>query len=133
MHRLPASSCILLLCGIGNVLFAQELKVEFSSTERGESVYVQVFNQADEFVSERIIPFKNEIAEMVITDLEPGIYRFQAFHDLNGNGELDTYWYKLPKEPYAFSNNARGSMGPPSKEDQEFELNEDVFQKIKLQ
>ena len=51
---------------------------------------------------------------LVLRDLAPGQYAFSAYHDLNGNGQLDNNLMGLPTEPYGFSNNARGSFGPPS-------------------
>ncbi len=38
--------------------------------------------------------------------VEPGRYAAAAFHDLDGDGELDRAWYGLPKEPYGFSGGA---------------------------
>ncbi len=49
--------------------------------------------------------------------LPPGTYALGLFHDLNGNGVLDKNLFGIPKEPYGFSNNARGRLGPPSFED----------------
>jgi uncharacterized protein (DUF2141 family) len=46
--------------------------------------------------------------------LPVGEYAVRAFHDLNGNGRMDTNPFGMPTEPYAFSNNARGNMGPAS-------------------
>jgi uncharacterized protein (DUF2141 family) len=37
----------------------------------------------------------------------------KLFQDLNGTGRLAKNFLRIPTEPYAFSNNARGSMGPP--------------------
>jgi uncharacterized protein (DUF2141 family) len=51
---------------------------------------------------------------LVLRDLAPGQYALSAYHDLNGNGQLDSNLMGLPTEPYGFSNNARGSFGPPS-------------------
>ena len=34
------------------------------------------------------------------------------FHDVNGDGEMNTNPFGIPTEPFAFSNNARGSFGP---------------------
>ena len=44
--------------------------------------------------------------------LEPGEYGIKAFHDVNGNGQMDTNPFGMPIEPFAFSNNAVGNMGP---------------------
>ena len=47
-------------------------------------------------------------------DLPPGEYAAVAFQDVNGNGILDKNFLGIPKEPYGFSNGARGSAsGPP--------------------
>jgi uncharacterized protein (DUF2141 family) len=46
------------------------------------------------------------------SDLKPGTYAVRAFHDVNGDGTLNTNPFGMPTEPYAFSNNAHGSMGP---------------------
>lgn len=45
-------------------------------------------------------------------NLPAGDYAVKAFHDLDGDGEMDTNPFGLPTEPYAFSNNAVGNMGP---------------------
>jgi len=36
------------------------------------------------------------------------------FHDLDGTGKLAKNFLGIPTEPYAFSNNASGNMGPPA-------------------
>ena len=43
-----------------------------------------------------------------------GVYAIKAFHDENDNDRLDTNFLRIPKEPYGFSNDVRGSLGPPS-------------------
>jgi len=60
---------------------------------------------------------------VVFNDLAPGNYAASVFHDVNKNGELDTNWIGIPKEAYGFSNNARGTMGPPDYEDCVFQVN----------
>ena len=49
-----------------------------------------------------------------------GTYAVTVFHDVNGNGRLDTNWIGIPKEPVAVSNNAKGRMGPPKFKDAKF-------------
>jgi uncharacterized protein (DUF2141 family) len=46
--------------------------------------------------------------------LKPGLYAIKAFHDLNGDGKLNTNPFGVPIEPYAFSNGAQADMGPPT-------------------
>jgi uncharacterized protein (DUF2141 family) len=45
-------------------------------------------------------------------NLPAGDYAMKAFHDVNGDGEMNTNPFGMPVEPYAFSNNAVGNMGP---------------------
>lgn len=58
-------------------------------------------------------PIQDGTSEIVLTRLPPGTYAFKVFHDENGNGKLDTNFIGVPREQYAFSNNARGRMGIP--------------------
>lgn len=50
----------------------------------------------------------------VFTDLSPGDYAVAAFHDRNGDGKLARNILGIPTEPYGFSNNVYGFMGPAS-------------------
>ena len=51
---------------------------------------------------------------IIIKNLKPGEYAFKYFHDENKNEKLDLNWVGIPKEGYGFSNNAKGTFGPPS-------------------
>jgi uncharacterized protein (DUF2141 family) len=46
-------------------------------------------------------------------ELPAGRYGLKVFHDLDGDGRMGTNPFGIPTEPFAFSNNARGVMGPP--------------------
>lgn len=50
---------------------------------------------------------------LVFRDLPPGRYALSGFHDLNGNGELDSNAMRMPTEPVGFSNGAQPRFGPP--------------------
>lgn len=51
---------------------------------------------------------------LVLSGVAPGRYALAAYHDLNGDGQLNTNWVSRPTEPYGFSNQARGIFGPPA-------------------
>ena len=51
---------------------------------------------------------------VTLTNLDPGRYAIILVHDENGNGKLDTNALGVPTEPYGFSNNVRGFLGPPA-------------------
>jgi uncharacterized protein (DUF2141 family) len=44
--------------------------------------------------------------------LKSGTYAAKIFHDVDGDGQMATNPFGMPTEPYAFTNNARGNMGP---------------------
>jgi uncharacterized protein (DUF2141 family) len=67
-----------------------------------------------------------------IKNVKPGTYTIAAFHDKNKDDKLNTNMFGLPTELYGFSNNARGTFGPPSLKDQAFEVKENTTLKITL-
>ena len=68
--------------------------------------------------------------EAVFADLPAGDYAMKAFHDVDGNGRMNTNPFGMPTEPFAFSNNARGNMGPASWDRAEFAASGAVAQTI---
>jgi uncharacterized protein (DUF2141 family) len=64
--------------------------------------------------------------------LPDGDYGVKAFHDVNGNGRMDTNPFGMPTEPYAFFNNARGNMGPASWERAKFSVSGTTAQTISI-
>lgn len=54
---------------------------------------------------------ENQVIKTLV--IPHGEYAIKIFHDENGNDELDTRMFGIPKERYGFSNDARGSFGPP--------------------
>lgn len=59
---------------------------------------------------------------LVITELKPGKYAFKYFHDENNDEKINTNFMGIPKEGYGFSNNAKGTFGPPSFDKMVFEI-----------
>ena len=51
-----------------------------------------------------------------------GEYAIKVYHDENGNDEMDTRMFGIPKERYGFSNDARGAFGPPEYGEARFKL-----------
>ncbi len=49
----------------------------------------------------------------VLRDLPAGRYAVNAFHDENGNGDLDANFLGIPKEGYGFANDPPTHFGPP--------------------
>lgn len=71
-------------------------------------------------------------ATAAFEDLPAGDYAMKAFHDVDGDGEMDANPFGMPTEPFAFSNNAVGNMGPAGWDRARFTASGDVAQTIDL-
>jgi len=63
------------------------------------------------------------VADTVIitySDLPDGDYAIKLFHDVDGDGKMNANLFGMPTEPFAFSNNAVGKMGPAKWKDAKF-------------
>ncbi|MCF6274708.1 MAG: DUF2141 domain-containing protein [Robiginitomaculum sp.] len=56
------------------------------------------------------------------SDLPDGEYAIKLFHDVDGDGKMGTNLFGIPTEPFAFSNNAVGKMGPAKWKDAKFTI-----------
>ena len=105
---------------LATTAMAGELTIEVSgiSPDRGK-IYVAVYDRQDTFPTAgqqrtgQILEATGQRLTVHFRDLPPGQYAAVAYQDLNGNGKLDKNFLGIPKEPYGFSNGARGSAGPP--------------------
>ena len=74
----------------------------------------------------KIVPVDGETQVVVFENVPSGIYAISIFQDLNGNGELDENKSGIPSEPFGFSNDARGKLGPPKYKKASFGFNGDL-------
>lgn len=96
-------------------------------------LYISVYNSDDTWLGkdtvmrQHVVIDESRDGNLVTTTLEliPGEYAFSIYYDSNDNGELDTNFIGIPKEPVALSNNARPKFGPPKYEDALFLLAEE--------
>ena len=105
------------------------LTVEIGGLESDEgSVAVALFDSSESFdqrtdaVASQTVAPRDGLATWSVADLPAGMYAVAVFHDLNDNGELDRTTLGPPAEPYGFSNDARGTFGPPRFDKAAFEL-----------
>ena len=92
------------------------LTLTFETGATTGTVMISVFNSEATYsggapVAATALPASGPVVA-VFENLPAGDYAVKAFHDVNGNGRMDTNPFGMPVEPYAFSNNARGNMGP---------------------
>lgn len=79
------------------------------------------FNEGASINGARVVADKSDIAT-IIEGLPAGRYAIKAFHDIDGDGKMSTNPFGMPIEPFAFSNNAKGAMGPASWADAAFDV-----------
>ena len=65
-------------------------------------------------------------------NLPAGDYAVKAFHDVDGDGKMNTNPFGMPVEPYAFSNNAVGNMGPARWDRARFAVSGETAQTISI-
>ena len=82
---------------------------------------VAVYNNLKTFCDETIKPYQEISAKIIhnecvvaISDLPDGDYAITLLHDENEDAVMNYNFLGLPKEGYAFSNNARPGFSKPS-------------------
>lgn len=94
------------------------LKVEVSNIKTpAGSLMVAVFASAEAYQGDVAlhgskVAVTGAAAEVIFTNLPAGQYAIKLFHDVDGDGRMNTNPFGLPIEPYAFSNNAPARFGP---------------------
>lgn len=140
------SLLVSVLLSLHNPVLAEEgstVSIELSglATVQG-NVYIAVYDSEDTWLGkDTVLQRKVVIADaldddLVLAELQlpAGEYAVSIYYDINGNGDLDTNWIGIPKEPVALSNNARNRFGPPKYKDAVFTLGaETVVQKISIE
>jgi uncharacterized protein (DUF2141 family) len=120
---LLAGSCCLPVWAAGNSLSVTLTGIEHAKGQVRVSLYTdpKTFRkEAQAYANVTTAPVVGET--MVRFDnLPPGRYAIMAYHDEDGNGELNRRFGMFPTEGYGLSNNPK-VMGPPAFEDSAFDV-----------
>jgi uncharacterized protein (DUF2141 family) len=118
--------------------FAQaslEITVKNIKEEKG-SIRIGLFTTEKDFLKNatqgKIVKASGKEVTVVFENLKPGDYAVSVIHDENENGELDSNMVGIPKEGFAFGNNAMGTFGPPSFDKAKISLTKSEKQIVKL-
>jgi uncharacterized protein (DUF2141 family) len=137
---LGVRAALVLLVIAATPVLAGDLTIEVSGITPGRGqIYVAVYDRPETFPTAgqqrtgRILEASAQSLVVHFEDLPPGEYAAVAFQDVNGNCKLDKNFLGMPKEPYGFSNSARGSAGPPRFSAAAVTLNPDGTTTIVLQ
>ena len=108
---------------------ATSLTVNFTGIEEKEGALMGVLVDSEAAYDGKTAPVRpimvtvgNAEAVAMIEGLSPGTYAIKLFHDVDGDGKMNANPYGMPTEPFAFSNNAQGNMGPAKWADAKFEV-----------
>ncbi|MBV7440286.1 DUF2141 domain-containing protein [Weeksellaceae bacterium TAE3-ERU29] len=119
-----------ILLGISSFGWAQkadiQIKIKDIKTEKGKLVIGLYDNEKDfpkgkAYQKVEVTPQKSTLI-YTFKGVEKGKYAIAVLHDENNNGKMDIGMFG-PKEPYGFSNNARGVLSAPSFEKASFIVN----------
>jgi uncharacterized protein (DUF2141 family) len=117
-----------LAAGLAGQAAAADLTVRIAGIETASgTVHIAVFDAggwAENEAAAGGTVAAEEGAELTLTGLQPGAYGIKVYQDVDGNGELNLGMWRIPTEPYGFSNGAPARMGPPKFDKAGFELTE---------
>lgn len=112
----------------GSAAETASLTVTFTGLEPKGAVNMVLVNSAEAYgdkappVAADRIAVTAASASRTFEGLTPGRYAIKSFHDVDGDGRMGANPFGIPTEPFGFSNNARGAMGPPKWEEAGFEV-----------
>lgn len=142
MIRLATAAAALLLTAAPALAQSADNKVvlTFETGARTGMVMVALYDSAatfngsgagDRAVARTAISASGRVVA-TFENLPAGDYAVKAFHDVNGDGEMNTNPFGMPTEPYAFSNNAVGNMGPARWDRAHFAVSGETAQTISI-
>lgn len=110
-------------------LFAQDCKINMRingiKKVKGNLI-VAVFDSEKDYLKKPLKHFTLPVKSLkdittCINDLPDGRYSISIIQDYDLSGDLSTSMFGPPNEPYGFSNNVKGFLGPPEFEDTSFD------------
>lgn len=114
---------------------AATVTVQVNDVESAEGqVYVGLcdrgFDEAS-CIDGKFAPARAGAMVFTFQNVPPGMYAIAAYHDVNGNGRMDTGMFGLPREPYGFSNDV-GRIAPPNFLNATFAVQSDVTVTVRM-
>ena len=144
MIRLATAAAALLLTAAPALAQSADNKIvlTFETGARTGLVMVALYDSAPAFngngadanrsFATAAVPAAGGRVVATFDNLPAGDYAVKAFHDVNGDGQMNTNPFGMPIEPYAFSNNAVGNMGPARWDRAHFAVSGETAQTISI-
>jgi uncharacterized protein (DUF2141 family) len=111
------------------LLLSNQLIVNIDNvkTTKG-SLFIGLYKDKENFTNINSV-YQSDILEVVDNQdfkttfhIPNGTYAISVFHDENGNKELDTNFFGIPKEGFGFSNNPKIGFSKPTFEECSFKI-----------
>ncbi|WP_226388998.1 DUF2141 domain-containing protein [Penaeicola halotolerans] len=135
---------VLILAILTSIIYQQAsstltLKFDALRSAKGQ-ILILVFDKKDGYpddpskalISKQVNVTSHKTASLSLEDLPHGDYVFAVVHDENNNGKLDTNMVGIPKEGYGFSNDVKGTFGPPDFEKAKYKHTKTASLRIKM-
>ncbi|MFC1740632.1 DUF2141 domain-containing protein [Pseudomonadota bacterium] len=137
-HRLQTGLLLLMVAlsaAAGNEIKLR-VTVEGLVPHEGQAI-VSLFNEEDQFLGTPMKMIREPVADsdrlsVEFEGLRAGVYAVSVIYDVDGDGELDTGMFRIPKEPIGVSNNVRSKFGPPKWKKANFDLEDDMHLTIQV-
>ena len=126
-------------------VFAATVTVEVKNIEKKGEMHLAIYDDADVFENDNgekggaakgiiggVIEDVNTGVATYTFELPKDTYAIGIFVDANYNNKMDRNFFGVPKEQYGFSNDAKGSFGPPSFKDASFNVEGELKLEINL-
>lgn len=125
-HRFAIAAVAALAAATTAVAGEIEIRLHGAASSEGK-LRLALFEDEAAFEAGRqlagiFVPASPNAVEIVFRDVPAGTYAISSFHDRNDNSELDRNLVGMPVEAFGFSNDARGTFGPPSFEKMSFSV-----------
>lgn len=129
---------VVMILALTSVVAQGSIEVTVKNIKEAKgSIRVGLFDKEENFLEKpiegKVVKASNGDVTVVFEGLAPGNYAISIIHDENDNGELDSNMMGIPKEGFAFGNNAMGMFGPPDFDKAKISVNgQKVKQEITL-
>lgn len=123
----PLAAALIAAALIAPMASAQTLTITLDGIKKTQgTINLGVFDEAGYATGKAVnganVTVDEATETVTIEGLAPGFYGIKLYHDVDGNGEMNTNPFGMPTEPFAFSNNAKGRFGPATWDAAKFEV-----------
>ena len=127
MKKIFAPLLIATLISLSGQAQTQTLTIQVTNVKDAEGhVRIAIYNSEKDYMKKHFMVKSAKAAkgtvELVIDNLPAGTYGISVMHDANSNEKMDSNMIGIPKEGFGFSNNAKGTFGPPGYEKTKIEF-----------